>query len=131
MTRTILAALVGAVLTAGVAAPVAAADLDGEKLFKRKCGACHFVTAKKKVGPGFADIFGRAAGSGKSFNYSRAMKAAGRADPPLIWSAETIDAYIANPKQYIPKNKMSLRPIKKAEERAAIIKYMEQATAAE
>ena len=31
----------------------------------------------------------------------------------------------------IPKNKMSLRPIRKAEERAAIIKYMEQATAAQ
>ena len=131
MTRPILTILAGAVLVTGLAAPVVAAELDGEKQFKRKCGACHFVTDKKKLGPGLAGIFGRTAGTFKPFNYSRSMKAAGRADPPLVWSAETIDAYLANPKEYIPKNKMSLRPIRKAEERAAIIKYMEQATAAQ
>ncbi len=131
MTRPILTVLAGAVLAVGLAAPAASAGLDGEKLFKRKCGACHFVTDKKKLGPGLAGVFGRTAGTFKPFNYSRSMKAAGRADPPLVWSAETIDAYLENPKQYIPKNKMALRPIRKAEERAAIIKYMEQATAAQ
>jgi cytochrome c len=59
------------------------------------------------------------------------MKKAGQADPPLVWSAKTIDAYLENPKEYIPKNKMALRPIRKQEERTAIVKYMEQATAAQ
>ena len=131
MTRPLFTAFASAALAAGLATPAAAADVDGEKQFKRKCGACHFVTEKKKLGPGLAGVFGRTAGTFKPFNYSRAMKAAGRADPPLVWSAETIDAYLANPKEYIPKNKMALRPIRKPEERAAIIKYMEQATAAQ
>jgi cytochrome c len=130
MSRMILTVLASAVLAAGLASP-AVAELDGEKLFKRKCGACHVMTEKKKLGPGLAGIFGRTAGTFKPFNYSRAMKKAGRADPPLVWSAEAIDAYIANPKEYLPKNKMALRPIRKAGERAAIIKYMEQATAAQ
>ena len=130
MSRMILTVLASAVLAAGLASP-AVAELDGEKLFKRKCGACHVMTEKKKLGPGLAGIFGRTAGTFKPFNYSRAMKKAGRADPPLVWSAEAIDAYIANPKGYLPKNKMALRPIRKAGERAAIIKYMEQATAAQ
>jgi len=30
----------------------------GEKVFAQKCIACHNVTAEKKVGPGFAGIFG-------------------------------------------------------------------------
>ena len=97
MTRPILTVLAGAVLAVVLAAPAASAGLDGEKQFKRKCGACHFVTDKKKLGPGLAGIFGRTAGTFKPFNYSRSMKAAGRADPPLVWSAETIDAYLANP----------------------------------
>ena len=130
MSRMILTVLASAVLAAGLASP-AVAELDGEKLFKRKCGACHVMTEKKKLGPGLAGIFGRTAGTFKPFNYSRAMKKAGRADPPFVWSAEAIDAYLANPKEYLPKNKMALRPIRKAGERAAIIKYMEQATAAQ
>lgn len=129
--RSMFTTVAGAVLLFGLAAPTAAADLNGEKLFKRKCGACHFVTAKKKLGPGFAGVFGRTAGTAEGFKYSTGMKNAGLGDPPLVWSAETIDAYIANPKQYVPKNKMSLRPIKKAGERAAIVKYLEQATAAQ
>jgi len=131
MKRQILSVVAGAVLAAGLAAPVASAGLDGKKLFKRKCGACHVITKKKKLGPGLSGVFGRTAGTFKPFNYSRAMKKAGRADPPLVWSAETIDAYLESPKEYIPKNKMALRPIRKQEERTAIIMYLEQATAAQ
>ena len=131
MARPILTVIARAVLAFGITAPADSAGFDGEKLFKRKCGACHFVTNKKKLGPGLAGVFGRTAGTFKPFNYSRAMKAAGRTNPPLVWSTQTIDAYLTNPKQYIPTNKMSLRPIRKPEERAAILTYMEQATAAQ
>jgi cytochrome c2 len=51
MTRPILTVLAGALMAAGLAAPAASASLDGKKLFKRKCGACHVITEKKKLGP--------------------------------------------------------------------------------
>ncbi len=33
--------------------------MDGKKLFKKKCKACHTITDKKKVGPGLKGVFGR------------------------------------------------------------------------
>jgi cytochrome c len=46
-----------------------------------------------------------------------------------VWNTETIGAYLENPKSYIPKNKMAFPGLKKPEERADVIAYLESATA--
>ena len=77
MRRGILA--IAAMLLAG-AAPVAAQDASkGEAVFKR-CRACHAIgpAAQNKAGPASTGIVGKKAASVPGFNYSDAMKEAGR-----------------------------------------------------
>jgi cytochrome c2 len=105
---TILAA---AAVVAGLAVAPALADGDakkGEKVF-RKCKTCHEISeTKNKIGPNLVGIIGRAAGSVEGFAYSDAMKNSG-----ITWNAETIAAYVADPKGYLPGNKMVFVGIKK------------------
>jgi cytochrome c len=120
--------IIGCTLSVVAAGSAAAQDAaNGEKLFKR-CAACHVVNAPtNRVGPSLQGVFGRTAGSVEGFKYSEAMKAKGQEG--LVWNAETIGAYLENPKAYIPKNKMAFPGLKKPEERADVIAYLESATA--
>ncbi len=112
---------------AAEATPVAAADpalvADGEKVFK-KCAACHKVGegAKNSTGPILNGIVGEKAGIVEGFKFSKAMLEAG--EKGLVWDATTLDAYLADPKGYVPGNKMSFAGLKKAEDRAAVIAYL-------
>lgn len=111
------------------AAPAAMAAVDpeliasGEKVFK-KCKACHQVGdgAKNRTGPMLNGVFGRAAASVDGFKYSKPFVTEGEGG--LIWSAETLDAFLADPKGYVAKNKMSFAGLKKEDDRAAIIAYL-------
>lgn len=97
----------------------------GERLYRR-CIACHTLGQgeKHKVGPNLYGVFGQVAGSKESFNYSKAMKAS-----EIIWSEETLNAYLERPRDYIPGNRMSFIGLKKTEDRAAVIEYMKVKTA--
>lgn len=110
---------------AAPAAPAADADLvaAGEKIFK-KCAACHKVGdgAKNAAGPMLNGIVGMPAGAVEGFKYSPAMTDAGAGG--MVWDAATLDAYLADPKGFIPKNKMSFAGLKKPEERAAVVAYL-------
>jgi len=108
----------------GIAAATAAhADGDaeaGKKVFN-KCKACHVLDKEQnRVGPHLVGIFGRTAGSVDGFNYSDAMANSG-----IVWDAETIGAYVADPKGYIPNNKMAFPGLKKEEDIADLIAYLE------
>ncbi|MBN2631880.1 MAG: c-type cytochrome [Rhodobacteraceae bacterium] len=110
------------------AAPVAAAAdpaliSAGEKVFKQ-CAACHKIgdNAKNSTGPIMTGIIGRTAGTVDGYKYSKPMKTAG--EDGLVWDAATLDAYLADPKGYIPRGKMSFAGLKKAEDRAAVIAYL-------
>ena len=93
----------------------------GEKVFK-KCKACHMVTKERhKSGPHLVNLFGRAAGSADGFKkYSKAMKGSG-----IVWNAETLDGYLANPKKYLKGTKMAFAGLKKEKDRQNIIAYLE------
>ncbi|KIH59028.1 hypothetical protein ANCDUO_10754 [Ancylostoma duodenale] len=43
----------------------------------------------------------------------------------VVWSRETLFEYLENPKKYMPGTKMVFAGLKKAEDRADLIKYME------
>lgn len=119
--------LLGFAAALAVAMPMAMAEGDpaaGEKVFK-KCKACHVVDSEKnRLGPTLSGLFGRASGAVEGFQkkYSSAMKEAG-----IVWDETTLDAYLADPKGYIPKNKMAFPGLKKEDDRANVIAYLKQA----
>ena len=48
------------------------------------------------------------------------MKASG-----IVWNAETLDGYLANPKKYLKGTKMAFAGLKKEKDRQNIIAYLE------
>ncbi|GAB6052395.1 cytochrome c family protein [Magnetospira thiophila] len=99
-----------------------AADLkNGKKVFK-KCKACHEVKqGKNKVGPSLYGVVGRASASIDDFKYSDAMKAAGK-----TWDEATIAEYLKDPKAFVPGNKMAFPGLKKDDDIADVIAYIEE-----
>jgi len=93
----------------------------GEKLFK-KCKSCHVVSKEQnKTGPHLVGIIGRPAASVESYKkYSNAMK-----DSGIVWDADTLSAYLENPKKYLKGTKMAFAGLKKQADRDNIIAYFE------
>ena len=46
----------------------------------------------------------------------------------IIWSEETLDVYLTNPKKYIPGTKMVFAGLKKESERSDLIAYLKDST---
>jgi cytochrome c len=92
----------------------------GEKVFN-KCKVCHVLDEQKnKIGPYLVGIFGREAGTVEDFkNYSDAMKSSG-----VVWADETLAAYLADPKGYIPGNRMAFPGLKKEEDVQDLLAYL-------
>lgn len=67
------------------------------------CQACHETTATAgpSVGPNLFGVGGRKAGAAKDFDYSDAMK-----NSPIVWTSDTLTAFITDPNKSIPGNKM-------------------------
>lgn len=117
----------GVCITSGVAGGAVAneAEIDlGSRLFATNCGRCHLIgaDAHSRVGPHLNGIFDRGAGSVEAFKYSKSMRRAG-ADG-LIWTADTLDAFIQNPRTIVSRTRMSFGGIDDAEQRRAIIAYL-------
>ena len=113
---------VAVALLAGVGTAAAQGDPErGEKVFN-KCKTCHEIEDEKnKVGPHLVGIFGRPAGSVEGFKYSDAMKSSG-----VVWEDETITAYLKDPKGYIPGNRMVFPGLRKDEEIADLLAYLQE-----
>lgn len=107
-------------LAAAVSTAVAQNPSAGQKAFEQ-CAACH-STAKgvNGVGPSLFGVVGGKAGSVPGFNYSSAMK-----NSNLTWTAQNLDAYIANPQQKVPGNHMPYSGMPDAQERAAVVAYLQ------
>ncbi|WP_210878900.1 c-type cytochrome [Roseovarius autotrophicus] len=110
-------------------APVAVAAVDpalieaGEKAF-RKCSACHQVGegASNRAGPALNGIMWHPAGSVDGFKYSGALQA--MAEGGLVWTEETLSAFLESPKGFMKGTKMGFAGLKSADERAAIAAYL-------
>src|SRR6476659_1964803 len=94
----------------------------GEKVFEN-CRACHAADGQaNEVGPALRGVVGRKAGERGDFRYSPALKRSG-----IAWNAKTLDAFIADPQQVLPGNRMPFSGLPDAKERADLIAYLTQA----
>ena len=118
------ALVVTAFLAAGAASAEAIGDRDAGKKVFNKCKGCHQVGqgAEDRIGPHLNGIFGRHAAAHAGYDYSKSMERAG-ADG-LIWTAETLDAYLENPRALISKTRMSFRGLRSPEDRANVLAYL-------
>jgi cytochrome c len=98
----------------------AAADTAaGEKVFA-KCKACHKMDGSNGTGPYLNGVVDRAKAAVEGFAYSDAVKSV--ADQ--AWTPENLDAFLQNPKGYMPGTKMSFAGLPKATDRANVIAWL-------
>jgi len=105
---------------------LASASVDSGKKVAKKCAACHSfdAAAANKVGPALWNIVGRKPGGFAGFGYSSAMTAFGDEKPE--WTYEELDAFLANPKKYLPGTSMGFAGLKKPKDRADMIAYLRE-----
>jgi cytochrome c len=101
---------------------LATADIaKGEAAFA-KCLSCHTIAAggANGIGPNLHAVMGAAIGSHvPGFAYSDALKTHGG-----NWTWENMDAWLKSPKAFAAGTKMSFAGLGKAEERAALLLYL-------
>ena len=98
---------------------IASSQTTGRQSFEKRCGGCHAVDLDKE-GPALAGVYGRAAGSVASFQYSSALQKSN-----LTWTSETLDKWLTDPDKLVPNNDMSFS-VPNADERSAIIAYLKE-----
>jgi cytochrome c len=97
----------------------------GAEVF-RACVACHTLSPDdgNRAGPTLHGVFGRRIGTADGYNFSPALRGM-----DIVWNAETISRlFEIGPNAYTPGTKMPEQIIGDAEDRAALMRFLEQAT---
>ena len=89
-----------------------------------KCRFCHSIREndRDRMAPSLYRILGKPAAVGENFTYSSALIE--MRNNGLIWTPETIDAFISDPENYIPDNRMRVEGIEDPKTRQLIINYL-------
>lgn len=106
---------------------LAAADPAKGQIVFLQCRACHSLDAggANKVGPNLHGIMARKAGLTPGFSYSDVMAAS-----DVVWSPETLDQFLLRPSDFMPGTRMVFVGLRKPEDRANVIAYLQQETGA-
>lgn len=94
-----------------------AEETNGAALVGKLCGGCHGFDpgALGMQGPTLRHIFGRKAGIARGYVYSDTLH-----NLSLTWDEATLDAYLADPRQYAPGTK-KFTMVKDADVRRRVI----------
>ena len=94
----------------------------GKKVYK-KCAACHSIAQDggNKIGPKLYNVVGRATGSISDYKYSKALASYGKE-----WTFEELNSFLIKPSTWIKGNKMGFAGLKKEEDRASVILYLNE-----
>ena len=92
----------------------------GEKIFK-KCAACHSINkgGAHKIGPALYNVVGRKSGKEAEYKYSKALLEYNKE-----WNFEELNGFLLKPSKWIKGTKMAYAGLRKEEDRASIIKYL-------
>ena len=110
---------------ASMPAPYNEGDLEnGRRVFAR-CRSCHTLPegGANMTGPNLWGVFGREAGSHPDFRYSEALQAA-----DFQWDAEHLDGWLAQPREYLPGNRMAFAGLPDETDRRDVIAYLKVET---
>lgn len=97
----------------------------GAEVFKA-CVACHALTPDEgnRAGPTLHRIFGRRIATLPGYNFSPALRLM-----DIVWTKETVAAlFERGPMEYTPGTKMPEQRITSAEDRRALVDFLEKAT---
>ena len=97
-------------------------DRDAERAAS-SCRGCHLMQKGQgvDVGPALWDIVGRPIAAADDYPYSPAMIQLGG-----DWTYEALNAFIANPKAFVPGTKMAYAGVADVNTRAGIIAFLRQ-----
>ncbi len=101
------------------------ANVENGMKISAKCKACHTFDngGPDRTGPNLWGIVGASVGHREGYAYSSAMLA--KKAEFGNWDKEHLNAYLENPKEYVPGTKMQFNGIKKPAERADLIAWLE------
>ena len=98
----------------------AASAADGESQW-RACSACHALEdGVNGVGPHLYGVVGRDVASVGGYSYSGALIAVND-----VWTAEELNAFLESPKGYAPGTAMGYNGMRRIEDRANLIAYLD------
>jgi cytochrome c len=119
-------ALLAALLSSVPGGPILLAAEPVPRAFA-KCYACHSVNPAERdlPGPNLHGLPGRRAGTLPGFEFSRALREAGRRG--LVWTDESLDRFLRDPQAAVPGTTMAPPGVRDAAERHAVIEYLKQA----
>ncbi|MGQ3018397.1 c-type cytochrome [Phenylobacterium sp.] len=108
-------------LLAALPAPYNTGDLENGRRQFGLCRSCHTVVegGPNLTGPNLHGVFGRPAGAVEGYRYSDALQTAG-----FTWDAERLDAWLANPRTYLPGNRMTFAGLADPKKRLDLIAYL-------
>ncbi|PPR09218.1 MAG: Cytochrome c-552 [Alphaproteobacteria bacterium MarineAlpha11_Bin1] len=94
----------------------------GKKVFA-KCKACHKIAkdGKNGIGPNLWNVVSAKRGVVEGFKYSDALKS-----KEGSWTYESLNAFLAKPKEYIKGTKMSFAGLKKVKDRSNVVAYLRE-----
>jgi len=105
-----------------IANRLAKADVAKGEALTKQCHSCHTFEkgGPNKVGPNLYGVVGNHHAHKDDFSYSQAM-AAKKGEQ---WTFDALDKFLTNPREAIPGTAMSFAGIKKPDQRADVIAYL-------
>lgn len=103
---------------------IAAADPAAGQSAVRACAACHSFEegGANRVGPNLWNTVGAPVAHIEGFNYSNIFQE--KHDAGEIWTYEALWAFLQNPREWAPGNRMTYAGVRDEDDKAAIIAYM-------